>query len=919
MSTEKIFPVERAAMPLVRHPWVVAALAIAISIIACFGVQRLKFDASLELLMARNPATAAAQQTWLQVSREFGSDVRTYFLIREETWIEAKLKALGRLHDELSRLPAVERMEDVFSVVVVRGNDGQLTSSPLLHGPRPVQPGDFAELLETLRGREGQARFVRHLVSADGRSVVLGVSLREEMAAGEGADKSAGSVPRMLDAIAARFQEDFPSLVRVGPQQVEEAFRESMQHDLEWLGGSALFAILLVLLGVVQSLRAVLLAAALCLIALLWTFGAMGLLGVAVTLSSSAAAALVVAAGAIRVMRPMLQASAAEEIETTQILRLDGAALSAGTVIALGLATQLLAGVGAVDDLLASIALGFAGVGAAAALLMPLLAALLTRSPRTRAGISFAQAVAALSSGVVDRLNRHGAALALAALLALGGMLALLLVRGIQVEHSPLALLGEAHSVARSTQRLQDEIAGPGLFQIRLDAYAKGAFRDPANLQRLADIQAFIDKQTIFDGSVSLADYVLQAHQEVSGGRNVSIANLPANRRLIEQYLLLLHPESVSPYVSDDFSRAAIVVRHGIRDAALLSENVRELRAVVGQIAGPAMTTTVSGRELLVDESVLPVVRYSVLAGVLATLAVFAVLSLMFTSVFAGAIAAASSLASLLVALVATRLLEIPLSMLTSVGAMFPVMVSVLATVRLFSSYSDVSRRANSTESPVMAAVSREAGPIFAVFLTCIVASSCLFLSHFAALRHLGVFLCIAFASAAVIALCFVPVALSRMRLVSLYDILAMSGKGREVAASPLFSGFSSYQMRKMILLSELREFRDGACVIEQGALDNSMYLVLSGEVEVVRHADDGERHLATLAAGEVFGEIGFVRETYRTADVRAIGDVTVLRFDYQRLRHDLMLFPNIMAKLNFNICGILGKRLAETVEKPKA
>jgi CRP-like cAMP-binding protein len=71
----------------------------------------------------------------------------------------------------------------------------------------------------------------------------------------------------------------------------------------------------------------------------------------------------------------------------------------------------------------------------------------------------------------------------------------------------------------------------------------------------------------------------------------------------------------------------------------------------------------------------------------------------------------------------------------------------------------------------------------------------------------------------------------------------------------------------------------------------------------------------ALLGPGEVFGEIGFVHEAYRTADVRALGAVSVLRFDHDRLQKDLALFPHIMAKLNFNISGILGKRLAEMVE----
>ena len=110
-------------------------------------------------------------------------------------------------------------------------------------------------------------------------------------------------------------------------------------------------------------------------------------------------------------------------------------------------------------------------------------------------------------------------------------------------------------------------------------------------------------------------------------------------------------------------------------------------------------------------------------------------------------------------------------------------------------------------------------------------------------------------------------------------------------------------------------EFQDGDYLIEQGTRGRSMYLVVSGQLEVLRRDDAGGRRHAVLGPGDVFGEIGFVNSTFRTAGVRAMGPVSVLRFDYARLENDLMFFPHIMAKLNFNISGILGKRLAEMVE----
>jgi hypothetical protein len=162
------------------------------------------------------------------------------------------------------------------------------------------------------------------------------------------------------------------------------------------------------------------------------------------------------------------------------------------------------------------------------------------------------------------------------------------------------------------------------------------------------------------------------------------------------------------------------------------------------------------------------------------------------------------------------------------------------------------------------------------------------------------------------------PVLMTRIRLVGLYQILTMSLDEDMLAKSTLFHGMTEYQRRKAILISELHEFREGERLIEQDTTGRSMYLILTGIADVVRRDGDDSHVLATLGPGQVFGEIGYIRETHRTADVVATSDITALKFDYQRMQKDLKYFPNIVAKLNFNISYILGKRLADMVEQSR-
>jgi hypothetical protein len=162
------------------------------------------------------------------------------------------------------------------------------------------------------------------------------------------------------------------------------------------------------------------------------------------------------------------------------------------------------------------------------------------------------------------------------------------------------------------------------------------------------------------------------------------------------------------------------------------------------------------------------------------------------------------------------------------------------------------------------------------------------------------------------------PIIMARVRLIGLYQIVGMTVDKNVLEESPLFRNMTNYQRRKAVLISELNEFEEGDLLVEQGTVGRDMYLILSGEAEVIRRDGDNSRRLATLQAGTIFGEIGYIRETERTADVKALTKISALRFDYERMQKDLKFFPNIVAKLNFNISYILGERLAEMVSQEK-
>ena len=159
------------------------------------------------------------------------------------------------------------------------------------------------------------------------------------------------------------------------------------------------------------------------------------------------------------------------------------------------------------------------------------------------------------------------------------------------------------------------------------------------------------------------------------------------------------------------------------------------------------------------------------------------------------------------------------------------------------------------------------------------------------------------------------PIIMSRIRLVGLYQIIAMKVDPAVLESSPLFANMTNYERRKAILISEIHEFEVGEKLVTQGDVGRNMYMILEGAASVERHDGDTTRLLAELEAGQVFGEVGYIRAIERTADVVAKTPVSALNFEYDRMQKDLKFFPNIVAKLNFNISGILGERLADVLD----
>jgi len=100
--------------------------------------------------------------------------------------------------------------------------------------------------------------------------------------------------------------------------------------------------------------------------------------------------------------------------------------------------------------------------------------------------------------------------------------------------------------------------------------------------------------------------------------------------------------------------------------------------------------------------------------------------------------------------------------------------------------------------------------------------------------------------------------------------------------------------------------YKHGDVIVRQGDLADCMYVVQSGEVEVVQATDGGEQRLALLGSGDFFGEMAMFEKEVRSATVRAHGEARALKVDkrtlLRRIKEDPLLAVNLLQTMSHRI-----------------
>lgn len=124
-----------------------------------------------------------------------------------------------------------------------------------------------------------------------------------------------------------------------------------------------------------------------------------------------------------------------------------------------------------------------------------------------------------------------------------------------------------------------------------------------------------------------------------------------------------------------------------------------------------------------------------------------------------------------------------------------------------------------------------------------------------------------------------------------------------------LFAGIEPARLKLLAFTSERLQFAIGQCLMRQGEMGETAYLILSGEADVLVDTGDGPVKVARVGRNSFVGEMAILWDQPRTATVIAVTELSTLKISKEGFFQLIEDSP----KIAIEMMRILVKRLETT------
>lgn len=879
-----------------NRPWLALGLLIAASVLAATQLAQLEIKISAnEMLVEGDPERAFFEQT----QALFGDETVTLLVLEDPRPLEQS--KLGVLRDVLQTIegqPFVARTESLFSTPHVRSIDGYLEKSPYLANLPETAEAETA----LLGAARGNPLLDGILVSPDHPAIAVAIVMAKTTEA-FGDEQITDAISRITRPLAAVYENVYSiGFARVRSEIAGRIVAE--QGHLMPLAVAALLLALFLLLRQVLDILTPLITAG---VSVLWTFGLMGWLGIPINVVTSTIPILLLVVGSTEDIHLLAEFRHAQRTGDPTKVAIRHMARKMGRTVFLtfittwaGFLSVGLTGIEVLSQfgLIASTGLLFNFI--ATVVFIPAALALAGHWKLDGRSALFERRAQQWAARYWKLLCRHRRsaliALTLITALALTGM------PRITLNHNAIDSLGPESGTAADIRRLNERFAGLEAFSVVLDSGIEDTFLHARYFDELIALQRFIQSLDPALSVTSFADYLTVLNRAFLEDETLGP---PASNDEISELMIFLDHARVSGYITDDYSRTRIVVRHGLSATADVQALLDRIRGYLDTELDRGLDARLTGDSVLSISAARNMVTGQLQSVLLILVLFIAIITFIFTDLRVGLLAALPNIFPILVLFGVMGYAGIPLNIGTAMAAAVAIGIAVDDTLHFMLRYNQQLRGVGSQHDAMQKTLYEEALPVVSTSLALICGFLVFTFSDFPPVAQFGLLGALVIAAALIADFVITPLTTAALRLVTLWEILAPEFRQRLIPESPLFRDMRPWQIRKFVLSSTLLEFQAGEMVYRQHDDSHAMYLVMAGCVEVrIPQQGVGKETpvVDQFGPGQLFGDVAVLAEEPRRTDAVAMMPTTLMVLTREAIDNVTFLHPFIASRLFFNL-----------------
>ncbi len=904
-----------------RHP---VAVLIAVLALTLFSASRIvDFSTGKPLLqvdpaMDRLIADSGPETDFYEGVRErFGNDESVVLAVVADDVFDADVLAgIARITNRLQEDEAVRGVLSLATAPNLKGADGEIDVSPFVD-----EEGIPSAPPSTLR-RDALASpiYGGNLVSRDGRATAILVQLKdipEIQFSREGIDN------RLL--AAAEEEKGSAELFMTGAPRVKAETSRALLKDLRFIVPAAILVAAFVAFISFRSIRGVLVPLTTILIALLWTLGLMAGVGKSLNLVTTILPPLLLSIGFAYTVHVLAAYSEAVERGVTKGEGGAGPAAEAveevGAPLALtaittaaGFLSLAVSPIGAIQEFGLFAAFGTFATALATFTYTPAMLQVL-RVPRRAASDEtsgsrlddFLEKVARF-----DVAHRNKIFFATAILIAIS----LYGVTQINVTNNLISNFLEGAPVRTHFEVVNEELGGANSFHVVLEGGAREAFKEPANLALVEALQEWIEDQPEVGSATSIADHVKTIHWAFHDSDPAQL-RIPDTAQMTDQLLFFGATEELEAFVDSRYQTTRILVRARTSDSAELRDLFGRIQARVDEVVPEGMSGRPTGNVVLVNKAIDDIARGQAESLSIAFIAIYIIVTLLFASMRIGLLALLPNAIPVLVYFGAMGLFGIPLNTITGLVACIVLGIAVDDTIHYMSRFSQAARSKADETLGTIEALKSVGRPVTYTSIGLCLGFATLTQTNLQSFIDFGSLSAFTLFFAWLLDLTVTPALCSRIRIVSLWDLLTLD-LGSELEKSiPLFAGLKRAQARVVALMANLKTVPRGEMIMRTGDEGDDMFVVIDGELVVTTGQEGEKRELGRLRRGDVVGEVAvFCSEGRRSADVTVHEDARLIGLDRESLERLRRRYPRVASIVLGNLAEVLAGRVVRATER---